>query len=106
MIYKKLNNANCKKIIKDFKSSISCLPGKMINDKELVKSRLCSAKKYETNDIFNINEYQDKKGNKKETIRVRKNLEPSLKVKKLVEQTKIKRPENIKNMFQSQINFS
>ncbi len=43
--FKKLNHSNCSKLIKDFKSSIDCLPGKMISDVDKPKTRLCSAMK-------------------------------------------------------------
>ena len=76
----------------------------MINDEDYEKSRVISAKKFETNDIFN-KKLANNLVEKKNSIRVRNNLEPSLKVKKLVDQ-KTKRPENIKNVFESQINLS
>lgn len=104
--FKKLNYANCSKLIKDFKSSIDCLPGKMINGAENQKSRVCSAIKYETNDIFNKKVSKNSVVQKKSSVRIRSNLEPSQNVKKFVEHTKSKRPENIKNVFKSQIEFS
>ena len=103
--FKKFNYANCSKLIKDFKSSIHCLPGKMMNDAEKQKTRVCSAVKYETNDIFN-NKLQNNLVEKKNSVRIRSNLESSKNVKKFVENTKSKRPENIKNMFKSQIDLS
>jgi len=102
---KKLNHSNYSKLIKDFKSNIECLPGKMVHGKDYEKNRVCSAKRFETNDIFNKNN-NESKVQKKISMRIRNNLEPSLKVKKFVEQTKCRRPEGIKNAFESQINFS
>lgn len=103
--FRKLNHANCSKLIKDFKSNIDCLPGKMINGAENQKLRCTSALKYTTNDIFN-KKTKNNLVEKKSSIRIRSNLEPSQKVKKFVENTKSKRPENIKNAFKSQIEFS
>jgi hypothetical protein len=103
--FKKLNHANCSKLIKDFKSSINCLPGKMIHEPEKQKTRVSSAMKYETNDIFN-KKFQNNLVQKKTSVRIRSNLESSKNVKKFVEHTKSKRPENIKNVFQSQIDLS
>jgi len=103
--FKKLNYANCSKLIKDFKSSIDCLPGKMINEAENKKIRVFSAIKYETNDIFN-KKLTNNLVKKKNSIRIRNNLESSQIVNKFVENSKSKRPENIKNVFASQIDFS
>ena len=82
--FQKLGNSQNLKLTKDFKSSISCLPGKMNNENNnFEKSRVISVKRFETNDIFNKNNSKSFIEEKK-FLRVRSNLDTSQFEKKLV----------------------
>lgn len=122
----KTNQSFSSKMVRDFNSNISCLPGNMINLEPAQKQRLVSARKYETNDIFNrqpiapgngagsgssnyvnqnnFNSFKvsNAKNNSSNAVN-RTVFEESKNEKKLIEYTKTKRPEYIRNPFASQI---
>jgi len=106
------------KITKDYNSNIACLPGSKINTEPIRKTRLISVKRYESNDIFkdkpvnvtqsynNIHNFNSFKvsNSKINNISVNRSIfEESKKEKKLIEYTKSKRPDYIRNPFTSQI---
>ncbi len=122
----KTNQSFSSKMVRDFNSNIACLPGNMLNTEPTQKHRLVSARKYENNDIFNrqpiapgngsgpgssnyanqnnFNSFKisNAKNNSSNAVH-RAVFEESKNEKKLIEYTKSKRPEYIKNPFTSQI---
>jgi len=131
----KSNQSFSSKVVRDFNSNISCLPGNMINTEPSQKQRPVSSRRYENNDIFNRqpvntsytnnnygisynsnnnNNYNYNSNNNYNSFKVsnakngnnninRSVFEESKNEKKLIEYTKTKRPDYIKNPFVSQI---
>lgn len=127
-IIQKSKEAFNAKLVRDFNSNISCLPGNMINTEPSQRSRLISARRYETSDIFNRNPANNTKNNLNNhnagmntTTNTNYNNYNSFKVsnakppvnrniyeeskgeKKLIDNGKSKRPDFIRNPFASQI---
>lgn len=121
----KTNQSFSSKVVRDFNSNISCLPGNMINTEPSQRQRLISARRYESNDIFNrlpithgnvascgssnyvnqnnFNSFKISHAKNSNNNVNRSVFEESRNEKKLIEFTKSKRPEYIKNPFASQI---
>lgn len=106
------NKSFCAKVIRDYKSNVSCLPGKLINDEKKAKTRLVQPKKFETNNIFDVLEKEKYNSNNSFTYAksVRKSgqvmncFETTNREKDLFENTKkSKRPSGIRDAFASQI---
>jgi len=124
-VIQKTSQSFSSKVVRDFNSNISCLPGNMINTEPTQKHRLVSARKYETNDIFNrqptapgntansvsssyvhqnnFNSFKVSNSKNSSNAVNRSVFEESKNEKKLIEYTKSKRPEYIRNPFASQI---
>jgi hypothetical protein len=101
----KNNQSYHTKVLKDYNSNISCLPGSKINeDKErpLIKNR-----KFLTSDIFNTNSSNNSNNtfniSNRKTENLNKYWGQSNNEKKLIENPKAHRPYHIKNAFVSQI---
>jgi hypothetical protein len=106
------NKSFCAKVIRNYKSNVSCLPGKFINDEKKLKTRLVLPKKFETNKIFDVLEKEKCALNNSFTYaksarkpdQVLNYFEITKKEKDLFENTKkSKRPSGIKNAFASQL---
>jgi hypothetical protein len=126
-IIPRTNQSFSSKVIRDFNSNISCLPGKMINTEPSQKQRLISSRRYECNDIFNrqpvaqgnnnnsgcsyyvnqnnFNSFKVSNSKNMSNAGNKSVFEESKNEKKLIEYTKSKRPEYIKNPFASQISI-
>lgn len=104
------NRSFCAKVFKDYKSNISCLPGALINDEKKEKTRLVLQKKFENNQIFNLND-NNTNNNSFTYGGTLKKPENSLDIfgtthneKDIFENSKkCKRPDGIRNLFKSQI---
>lgn len=107
----KNNKSFSSKIVKDFNSNISCLPGNFINSEQKEKLRMTSTKRFENNDIFNVNYSNNQNNNNHNVIYNSFNVsnskskifETSNNEKRLIENPKSKRPDFIRNPFSSQI---
>jgi len=91
------------KYIKDFKSQVTCLPGPVKNNDTKETGKLMSEKRFEKSDIF----FSKKSGSvipentqKQKTIH-KKNIQSN--EMDIICRKKSSRPENIKNIFESQI---
>lgn len=124
-IVPKTNQSFSSKLVRDFNSNISCLPGNMINTEPSQKQRLISARRYENNDIFNrqptarvndvsagsssylnqnnFNSFKVSHAKNNSNAVNRSVFQESKNEKKLIEYTRSKRPEYIRNPFASQI---
>ena len=92
------------KVIRDYNSNISCLPGSKIN--EAVEKPLIKNRKFLSSDIFNANNdnsYNSFKVSNKKIENVNKFLGQSNEEKKLIAHPKAHRPNYVKNAFVSQI---
>lgn len=102
---KKLNQSGFFKLANDHKSKIDCLPCKYKNEEECKKSRLISARKFETNDVFNLKPV--KKGLKEnkilKTSKIKIDVIP--RSNDFPSKGKSKKPDYIRNVMKSQINI-
>ncbi len=106
------NKSFCAKVVRDYKSNVACLPGKLIHEEAMEKSRLVLAKKFENNNIFNFEE--SKSNNNYNTVYQGKSLRKSSSILNVFDTTnnekelfdknkKSRRPSGMRNMFESQI---
>ncbi len=80
----------------------------MINTEPTLRSRFISSKRYETNDIFNRQQTNNNTINSFKQSNIKNNsnrniFEESRNEKRLIENSKSKRPDFIRNPFTSQI---
>jgi hypothetical protein len=101
----KNNESYHTKVLRDYNSNISCLPGSKINEdkqRPLIKNR-----KFLMSDIFNTNppnnNYNTFKVSNKKIENMNRFWGQSNEEKKLIENPKAHRPYHIKNAFVSQI---
>lgn len=102
---KKLNQSDFTKLIKDHKSNIDCLPGKLKNDEQYIKTRAVSSCKYVTNDVFN--KKPPKINLKENKIQKKHIIDPDLTAKSnnFGPKGKSRRPDYIRNAMESQIHL-